>query len=73
MLRVVPAGFLSVQGLPALASPGEGGQWLVVGWLMPLWLLTLWFTGYALSRVAQLMVKQQRQKRTWQTVSSSGR
>jgi hypothetical protein len=60
---------LGVQGLPALASPGEGGQRLVVGWLVPLWLLTLWFTGYTLTCVAQLLGKQER-KRTLQTVSS---
>jgi hypothetical protein len=64
----VRAGVLNVQGLPALTAPGEGGQRLVVGWLVPLWLLTLWFAGYALSCVAQLMVKQER-KRTLHMVS----
>jgi hypothetical protein len=65
-----PAGVLSVQGLPALASPGEGGQRLVLGWLGPLWLLTLWFTGYTLACVAQLLVKQER-KRTMRMVSAA--
>jgi hypothetical protein len=60
-----------VQGLPALASPGEGGQRLVVGWLVPLWLLTAWFTGYTLSCMAQLLVKHDK-KRTWQTVRKIG-
>jgi hypothetical protein len=63
-----PAGVLSVQGLPALASPGEGGQRLVVGWLAPLWLLTLWFTGYTVNSIAKLLAKQER-KRTLQMVS----
>jgi hypothetical protein len=65
-----PAGVVNVQGLPALASPGEGGQRLVLGWLVPLWLLTLWFTGYTLTCVAQLLVKQER-KRTMRMVSGA--
>ncbi|WIA22838.1 hypothetical protein OEZ86_009786 [Tetradesmus obliquus] len=52
-------GVLAVQGLPALASPGEGGTRLLAGWLLPLWLLTLWFTGYTCNCVAQLLVKQE--------------
>lgn len=39
----VPAGFVDVRGVPAVASASEGGSALLAAWLVPLWLLCVVF------------------------------